>query len=461
MPFASTFGLPTTGCSRRGPTLYSTPCSVPVSQLPATLDPAAAAHFHPRSDAYTVTTEDPVVDRLALELKKRHGATDQELRVVRSPLRICPLGAHIDHQLGTVTAMAIDRAVHLGYLASPDPTVRVSSLAFSGEVRFRLDRVPPPTRGDWGNYARGAAQALSPMGLTRGILGVTEGVHGEGGLSSSAAVGVAYLLALEEANSITVSREENVEFDRRIENGYLGLKNGILDQAAILHSRRDHLTRIECRTGVCEAVARDPDMPPFAILVAFSGVRQALTATGYNERVAECAEAARILLEAAGRPDEDPLLGNVPPEDYARFEARLEGGPARRARHFFTESRRVQTGLSAWKAGDLAAFGRAVTESGHSSIVNYECGSEPLIDLYEILCSQSGVHGARFSGAGFRGCCIALVDPEQAEAIRDRVASAYARKQPKLAKDAPVFICRSDDGARFVDLESPNGTAHE
>ena len=194
-----------------------------------------------------------------------------------------------------------------------------------------------------------------------------------------------------------------------------------------------------------------PEMAPFAILVAFSGVRQALTSTGYNSRVSECTQAASRLLKAAGRADDPPLLGNISPDEYKRHEGVLSGASAKRARHFFTECERVRQGITAWESGDLPGFGRLMSESGRSSVVNYECGSEPLIDLYNVLCEQDGVYGARFSGAGFRGCCIALVTPGMAEQVREDVTVTYAKRHPDLAKDAPCFICESDNGARFVD----------
>ncbi len=392
-----------------------------------------------------------VIDRLRSEMQRRYGVEPAAVRVVESPYRICPLGAHIDHQLGPVTAMAIDRAAHLAYVPSRSSEIRLSSLSFDGEVRFRLDEIPPRREDDWGNYARGAALALREhAGLDQGILGITAGRLGAGGLSSSAAIGVAYLLALEDANGLDLSETENIRLDQAIENGYLGLRNGILDQAAILLSRKDHLTLIDCRDANHRLIPRARSMPPFDILIAFSGLKQALVTTGYNQRVDECAQAAAALLEHAGRPTETPLLANVMPDEFETFGSRLTGAPARRAAHYFCESERVRSGVGAWGRGDLAGFGRLMTDSGRSSIDNYECGSPPLIDLYQILVETDGVHGARFSGAGFRGCCVAIVDPDVGEDAARHVREAYGDRYPDLAADAPVLTCRSSDGARIL-----------
>jgi galacturonokinase len=209
-----------------------------------------------------------------------------------------------------------------------------------------------------GNYPRGAVAALEKSGhvLKSGLFGITLGGLEEGGLSSSAAAGVAYLLALEATNELDFSPWENIELDRLIENEYLGLRNGIMDQSAILLSRKDSLTVIDCKTHTHALVPRAATMPPFSILLASSGVRQSLVSTGYNLRVAECAEAAHKLLNAAGRSCEQPLLGHVTREEYLRHHHELSDEPVRRAQHFFSEMERVEQGIEAWRVGDLVRF---------------------------------------------------------------------------------------------------------
>jgi galactokinase len=166
--------------------------------------------------------------------------------------------------------------------------------------------------------------------------------------------------------------------------------------------------------------------------------------------VAECAEAAAALLRAAGHSEVEPLLRHVSAADYVLHREKLDGPPARRAAHYFSEVERVQRGIEAWRQGDLSEFGRLITASGESSIRNYECGSEPLIDLFRALLRCEGVYGARFSGAGFRGCCVGLVAREAAAEVAEEVGRVYAARQPRLAEDASVAICDSGDGARFL-----------
>ncbi|OVA19263.1 GHMP kinase N-terminal domain [Macleaya cordata] len=410
----------------------------------------------------------------------------EEVRVVVSPYRICPLGAHIDHQGGTVSAMTINKGILLGFTASSDQQVILRSGQFQGEVRFRIDEIQHPRPGnrkndkdpakdlskiheecDWGNYARGALYALKRGGnhLKQGIIGYICGSEGldSSGLSSSAAVGIAYLLALECANDLTVSPTENIELDRLIENEYLGLRNGILDQSAILLSSYGCLTCMNCKTKEHKLIhspklqenQENEEHREYKILLAFSGLKQALPNNpGYNCRVAECQEAARVLLDASGNGERDPLLCNVEPEAYEVHKDKLESNLAKRAEHYFSENMRVNKGLEAWACGKMEDFGKLISASGLSSIQNYECGCEPLIQLYEILMKTPGVFGARFSGAGFRGCCLAFVDADQAVEATSFIRNEYHKLQPDLASQlnegSAVLICEAGDSAHVI-----------
>lgn len=127
---------------------------------------------------------------------------------------------------------------------------------------------------------------------------------------------------------------------------------------------------------------------------------------------------------------------------------------AKRAEHYFTETKRVLSGLDSWASGNLEEFGKLISASGLSSIENYECGSEPLVQLYEILVKAPGVYGARFSGAGFRGCCIAFVDANRALDAATFVEKEYSMLQPMLASQINegkvVLICDAGDCARVI-----------
>jgi len=193
---------------------------------------------------------------------------------------------------------------------------------------------------------------------------------------------------------------------------------------------------------------------PFVILLAFSGVRAALAAsTGFNDRVAECHSAAVRLLEMLGRPQEPALLRHISPDEYAAMKGRLGDTPeARRAEHFFSEAERVARGQQLWRAGDLPALGLLINASGSSSADNYEVGSPQLKFLQAALQACDGVFGARFSGAGTRGACVALVDPAKAPSVAAQVMASYAEAHPDLAAHSQVIISDSGPGARAFDL---------
>lgn len=394
------------------------------------------------------------IGQLRERLRMRTGCSDDEIRVVRAPLRVSPLGAHVDHQDGLVTGLALDRAIHLAFVPREDGMMCVESLNFPGCSEFNLERVPPKGPGDWANYARGAVLALKQSyDLRIGIDAVVMGTMPIGGLSSSAAVGVAYLLAIETVNDLELSAEENIKLDRYIENVYLGLKNGVMDQSVILLSDRDCLTYLDCQTMDVQRVPTSASPDDFEILVAYSGVKKALVGTDYNNRVDECHEAARLLLEWSGvpRPNGNSRLRLVPPEVYAAYGERLPAPLGRRARHFFTELHRVQEGVEAWRSGRIEQLGQLVRESGASSVYNYESGSPHLTTLYGILCECPGVYGARFSGGGFRGACIGLSDPNQREEIVAFIDKRYPAAHTDIAGLYSIHFCQTSEAAHLMD----------
>jgi galactokinase len=397
------------------------------------------------------------IDRLRSHLCGLAGCSYQDTQIVRAPLRISPLGAHVDHQDGLVTGMTLDRAIFLAFVPREDRRVVIESLNFPGRVDFSLDAIPPKVPQDWGNYARGAAMALTTKyDLSRGISGVVAGSMPIGGLSSSAAVGIAYLLALETANGLDLTPEDNIRLDRFIENVYLGLRNGVLDQSMILLSERNCLTYLDCQSMSVKKVPAARTKDPFEILVVYSGVSQNLTGTDYNNRVVECQMAARKLLALAGEPiPEEPRLRMVAPDIYERYGDRLEAPLGRRARHFFTEIRRVQQGVRAWRAGDIDTVGRLMQASGASSVYNYESGCSHLTTLYEILSECPWVYGARFSGGGFRGSCIGLSHPEYRAHIKTFIEERYPQVHPDIQGQYSVHFCRSDGPARLLNGKHP------
>jgi galactokinase/galacturonokinase len=390
---------------------------------------------------------------LTARLVRATGASSDEVFGVNAPLRVCPLGAHVDHQGGSVTGLTVDRSVTMAAVPLPEPVLRVESLDFQGEVAVDLTATQPPPIGEWGDFARAAADVLSTRRrLNRGVHAVIGGDLAGAGLSSSAAVLICYLLGLARANGFDLPRSEVAALVQRAENSYIGVASGLLDQSIILFAEKGHLTHVNVSDLSVERVTAREGTPEVGVVVAFSGISRALTGSGFNTRVEECHEAARILLDCGGRTaGRRPLLSEVEPELFDRFAGELPESLRRRAAHFFGERQRVIDGVEVWRGGDLTRFGELMSASGESSIRNYECGTPELVTLYELLRNTPGVYGARFSGAGFGGSCVALADPTAGEKIANTVSRGYAEAHPDAAANAHCHLCAPAGPAQFVD----------
>ena len=348
-----------------------------------------------------------------------------------APYRVCPLGAHIDHQKGIVQGFVIDRGVHLEYTPSGDGVVEIESANFAGSVRFSLDSIPDVKVGDWADHLRGAALQLTHhYPIHTGVKGRIAGDPPlGGGLSSSAAVIIAFLKALSSINGIELDSHELITMAQAAENQYVGVRCGKLDQSCIVLSRANHLLVLDCQDDSYTLLPWNTGNQEIRFGVFFSGLERSLATSDYNRRQDECREAAfRLIANAhqAGLPvipehtsyeQGGAVLRDVPVEIYEAYRSALPEKLARRADHFFGEMKRVEKGVEAWKAGDLDTYGSLVFDSGMSSITNYECGCDELITLFHILQNTPGVLGARFSGAGFKGCCMALIEPTLADQV--------------------------------------------
>lgn len=371
-----------------------------------------------------------------------------------SPYRICPIGAHVDHQHGIVTGFAFNRGVDLAFTPTDDGLVALRSLSYEGDVDFYINAPTQVKAGNWGDYARGAKYALKKrFTLTKGIRGLIRGTLPVGGLSSSAAVLVAYVMAFAKANNISLTEMEVIKIASQAEREYIGLNNGILDQSCIVLAKKDSLLFLDTDTEEYRIIKKNPCMKDFHLGIFFSGLTRSLVSSDYNLRVAECKTAAWNMLAYTDRPLKNldkTYLRDIPKETYEKTCDLMPKRFARRAEHFYTEYRRVRQGVTAWESGNLQLFGKLSFESCESSINNYECGSAELIAIYDIMRSTDGIYGGRFSGAGFKGACIALVDPEKEDKIKEEMTSRYLEQFPEYEGTFAVHFCETTDGARFI-----------
>lgn len=366
------------------------------------------------------------------------------------PYRICPLGAHIDHQHGKITGLAIDKGVHLAYLPTDDTSVELTSLQFTSTEKFDLQAIPEKKCDDWADYMRGASIFLAEKyELNRGLRGVFDGDLPIGGLSSSAAVTIAFISALCRVNGIELTESEAISTAIATENHYVGVSSGKLDQSCEVLCRKDHLLYLDTADDSYEIIPQSASMKPYKIAIFFSGLERVLVGSKYNLRVDECKSSAYALMAHSGMDYgkfADTYLRDVPRSVYDEYGSKLPEFWRRRAEHFYTESARVEEGVTAWRNGDIEKFGRLVFESGRSSIEKYEAGSDELKAMYEIMLTTDGIYGGRFSGAGFKGCCMALIDPSFEDRILERVEREYLRRFPQLEGKYTACICSSADG---------------
>ena len=369
------------------------------------------------------------------------------------PYRICPIGAHSDHNLGKITGFAIDKGIHIAYRTKRNGVIEMVSLQFEKRAQWHINSVPEEKQGDWADYLRGAAWALTKKyPLSVGICGVIEGSLPIGGLSSSAAVILAFLSALCRVNGLHLSADEMIDIAFNAEREYVGVSVGKLDQSCEVLSKKDHLLYLDTKDGSYELIPTDPSMKPYKIAIFFSGLEHSLAGSGFNMRVDELRAGVYALQAFAGL--EYGKFGeanarNVPFEVYEKYKNKLPEPWAKRCEHWYTEFKRVEAGAEAWRRGDIEEFGRLSFESGASSINNWQSGAPEQIRLYEIMRSTDGIYGGRFSGAGFKGCCMALIEPAFEESVIEKVTREYLSDFPNLAGKYSVHICESADGAEL------------
>lgn len=368
------------------------------------------------------------------------------------PYRVCPIGAHIDHQFGVVSGFAIDKGIEIEYEKTDDGEVCLTSSDFKKQVEFAVNK-PLAKENDWADYLRGATASLKRNhDLSYGIKAHIKGSLPIGGLSSSAAVIIAYLSALCRVNNIVLSKNEMVMTALWAENEFVGVSVGKLDQSCEVYSKKNHLLYIDMKDDTYDLIPASDKMKPFEIAIFFSGLERSLVGSQFNMRVDELKSAAYALKAFSGMEYGkfyDTRLRDVPREVFENHKHKLPLNWRKRAEHYYSEFERVQKGVEAWRKENIEKFGQLSFESGESSIINYETGSEQLKKIHEIMLETDGIYGGRFSGAGFKGCAMALVNPDYKEKIEYEVTKKYLKEFPELEGKFGVYFAKTADGVEL------------
>jgi galactokinase len=365
--------------------------------------------------------------------------------LVIAPGRVNLLGEHVDYNDGAVLPAAINRAVRLLAERRLDRLAEIQAYDLKQSVILDLDRLDNKQDADgrslphWALYPAGVAWAFQEAGFdTPGFSAVfSSNVPIGSGLSSSAAVEVAFAALWRELGGATIDNLQLAQIAQTAENLYVGVNSGLMDQFASANGVEGHAVYFNTRTLAYEPV---PIPANTVIVIADSKVRRSLSTSAYNERRAACEEAVRLLQPHL---PQMRALCDITPFELADHAHLLPETIHKRARHVVEECARVEEAVVLLKAGDAVAFGKIMI-AGHVSLRDlYEVSVPELDVLVDTACRQPGCYGARLTGAGFGGCTVNLVAENQAEDFITHLTTSYTQQ---TGRQADVYLCRASQG---------------
>lgn len=334
-----------------------------------------------------------------LEFEKIFGASPAQIS--NAPGRVNLIGEHIDYNGGTVLPMALPIGLEVALAPRRDELIRIASDKFDGIEERRLGEVKT---GGWADYAVGAIEfAVRAEYLQRGVdLYISSMIPDGAGLSSSAALIVAILKAARQQSERDVTDADIAVLARQVENEYIGMPCGIMDQMAVAVSQPGEAIALDTTTLDYDLVSL-PDRYHFVVL--HSGQHRKLSDGRYRKRTLECEEAKK-----AAKRDDLCLLSEC---EIAKLD--VAQNIRKRAFHCITEHARVLAAIEALRKDDMNAFGALMNES-HYSMRDYFEISTPEINVLVADAVKYGAIGARLTGGGFGGCVVCAVDAELADA---------------------------------------------
>ena len=388
-----------------------------------------------------------LIDRITSVFQDRFGGAPVHL--ARAPGRVNLLGEHVDYNDGFVLPAAIDRATYIAFSPSSSDQTALIAIDFEQETVFSAQTIPSRTQVDgsslveWARYPAGVMWALREEGLeARGMNAVyASDVPRGSGLSSSASVEMAFMLAWQTLGDWSLPAIQRALLGQKAENRYVGVNSGIMDQFASACGVENKLLLLDCRSLEWIAIPLPEDV---SIVVADTRVRRKLTSGEYNNRRAACEEAVRLLKKDL--PD-IRALRDVGVDEFNRLAQKLPPEVSKRARHVVEEierSRQVQALLG---AGNVRRFGELMNECHVSLRDLYEVSCPELDVMVRVAQSLEGCYGARLTGAGFGGCTVNLVSREQAPAFSDQLAKGY---EAEIGYPPEIYVTRASDGAGLL-----------
>lgn len=340
----------------------------------------------------------------------------------RAPARINLIGEHLDYNGGLVLPAAISLYITATISVRNDSKIKVYSLNTKTGFEIDLKEIRKDSKYSWANYVFGVFSILLDEGYTiphgLNILIDSEIPLGSG-LSSSAALLDLIVYLTSETFSLGISLKEVAKLAQRVENDYLGLKSGIMDEAAIALGKKNHCLLLNCQEYEYEQIPLD--LGDYTFVVLKTNVPRSLVSSKYNERVEECQKGLELIKKKMNVNNLCEIsvlkLGEV--RDLISDELIY-----RRVKHVISEQHRVHLFVEALKKKDIVLLGKILNESHLSLKDDYEV-SGPYLDAIQIAALHAGAIGARMTGAGFGGCAIALIKKDSFTKFREEVLNEY------------------------------------
>lgn len=380
--------------------------------------------------------------------RNSHGL--REPRLFFAPGRINLIGEHTDYNGGHVFPGAISFGTYAAARKRTDQTLRFYSMNFPGQgvIECHLGDLEYFADHGWANYPKGMIKHIMEAGfaVTGGMDVLFYGnIPNSAGLSSSASIEMAIGVALEGLFDLSIDRLDMVQLGQKVENSYIGVNSGIMDQFAVGMGKKDHAMLLDCDT--LDYHYAPVELEENVIMIINTNKTRTLAGSKYNERRAQC-EAALSDLQTAL---DISSLGQLTKATFETNKALITNKTnCKRAKHAVYENARALEALENLHAGDLGTFGQLMNESHESLRDDYEVTGLELDAIVEAAWGQPGVLGARMTGAGFGGCAIAIVDKGQVDAFKYRVNTAY---KEIVGYDATFYTASIGDGAKKITTE--------
>ncbi len=349
-----------------------------------------------------------------------------DVRVFFAPGRVNLIGEHTDYNGGYVFPGALTNGTYMVIKLRDDGEYHLRSANFDTSVVFRNSDLRFDPKDDWGNYPKGIIAELAKLGVD--LPGATIYFYGNipngAGLSSSASIGMVTAYGLTQCSGVDIDRVTLAKLCQRMENDFIGVSTGLMDQFAVGMGKKDHALFLNTSTLEYDQVPLI--LKGYKLVITNSNKRRGLADSKYNERRRECEMGLEQLRKKQPNLSH---LGEVTEEMFAELGPVIEDELIyRRVRHVVTEDARVLAAVSALKAGELQTFGELMKASHLSLREDYDVTGVELDTLFDLQASAPGCIGTRMTGAGFGGCTVSIVHEEEITAFQTVVSKGYEKK---------------------------------